>query len=167
MNRLLAGALAGTLGTYTMTVVAEKLFGKLPSEQQYPLPPREITQDVAERAAGRPIDDDALMTDATVSSHFLFGAAAGTLFTGLGLHRRWPLRSGMLYGLGVWTVSYLGWIPGLGILKPATRHPPERTALMVGTHLVWGLALGLASSRLLASDTLFAEGDRPDMPDRS
>jgi hypothetical protein len=52
-----------------------------------------------------------------------------------------PMK-GAAYGVAVWTGSYLGWIPTLGLLKPATRHPAERNALMLAAHLVWGAALG-------------------------
>ena len=47
-----------------------------------------------------------------------------------------------LYGLAVWAGSYLGLLPALGIMSPATDHPLRRTALMIAAHLVWGSALG-------------------------
>ena len=49
---------------------------------------------------------------------------------------------GIGFGLAVWGGSYLGWIPALGILRPANRHPPRRTSLMIASHMVWGGALG-------------------------
>jgi hypothetical protein len=50
--------------------------------------------------------------------------------------------TGVALGLGVWTASYLGVLPALGILRPATEHPARRTALMIAAHVVWGSALG-------------------------
>ena len=46
-----------------------------------------------------------------------------------------------MFGLGVWAASYLGWIPGLRILEPATQHPAHRTALMLMAHVIWGVSL--------------------------
>jgi putative membrane protein len=33
-------------------------------------------------------------------------------------------------------------LAALGILKPATEHPPRRNALMIAAHLIWGAVLG-------------------------
>ena len=44
---------------------------------------------------------------------------------------------GAAYGSAVWACSYLGWIPALGILKPASEHPPARNVLMISVHFVW------------------------------
>lgn len=73
-----------------------------------------------------------------------------------------PLSAGIGYGLAVWTASYLGWIPALGILPPATRHPPRRVALMVAAHVVWGATLGLFTDRLhRATGRILAERRMP------
>ena len=53
-----------------------------------------------------------------------------------------PPLAGACYGLAVWAGSYLGLLPALGVLKPATEHPVRRIALMIAAHLVWGAALG-------------------------
>jgi hypothetical protein len=55
--------------------------------------------------------------------------------------------AGTLYGLVVWGASYLGLVPALGLLSPATRHPRRRNALMIAAHLVWGAALGLLAAQ--------------------
>ena len=49
---------------------------------------------------------------------------------------------GVVYGLGVWAVSYKGWIPALGILPPPERDQPGRPVIMVAAHVVYGLVLG-------------------------
>jgi len=43
----------------------------------------------------------------------------------------------------VWSTSYLVLLPALRLLRPATKAPPRRNALMIAAHLVWGGALGL------------------------
>lgn len=167
MNRLLAGALAGVVGTYAMTLAKQCLFPRLPPSQRYPLPPREITQDVIERGAGREVADDELLLDATVASHFAYGAASGAVFSVLGLHERHPVRNGVAFGVAVWAVSYLGWLPAAGILTPATRHPPARNALMIAVHVVWGGVTGDAVARLLRSAELFDQAGADRLYDRA
>jgi uncharacterized membrane protein YagU involved in acid resistance len=56
--------------------------------------------------------------------------------------------NGVAYGLGVWTASYLGLLPALGLLAPATEHPARRNALMIAAHVVWGASLGITAKRL-------------------
>ena len=59
-----------------------------------------------------------------------------------------PALKGAAFGLGVWSVSYLGLMPALGVLNPATEHPGRRNALMIAAHLVWGSATGILFDRL-------------------
>ena len=61
--------------------------------------------------------------------------------------------------------SYLFWLPGMGILKPATLHPRRRNALMLGAHLVWGAATAVAMRELLAArEAMLAAGEDKDAP---
>jgi len=133
------GALAGLIATIPMTLVMTLLFRRLPAGQQYPLPPVLITGALADRT-GKPLAGSALGAAALVA-HFGYGAATGALYPRL-LPRGWPpVLTGPGYGVAVWSASYLGWIPALRILTPATRHPARRNALMLAAHLVWGAAL--------------------------
>jgi uncharacterized membrane protein YagU involved in acid resistance len=148
MRKLVRGAIAGAIATVPMTLVMIGLFRRLPPEQRYPLPPRLITEDVAERAGAQPVMHDAALTRATLAAHFGYGAATGALFPFVA-RLRYPLALvGPGYGLAVWAASYLGWIPALRILSPATRQPGERNALMLTAHVVWGAALAGASALL-------------------
>lgn len=165
MNRVLAGAIAGIAGTYAMTVAKDILFPRLPPTQRYPLPPREITQDVVERVSGPATDEQALLS-ATVASHFAFGAGCGVLFVLSGLHRKRPIRNGIGFGLGVWTASYLGWLPAAKILTPATRHPAGRNGLMIAVHLVWGAVTGHAADVLFRSGRIYGGGRTGRLHDR-
>jgi uncharacterized membrane protein YagU involved in acid resistance len=138
-----ASALAGAVATAPMTAAMEAMHRQLPTNEQYPLPPREIIDQMTPEAV-EPVDHKKL----AVAGHFAYGAAAGSLFAltedYLPGH---PAIKGALYGLGVWTGSYLGWLPAAGILKPATEHPANRNALMIAAHVVWGSALGLMLGR--------------------
>jgi len=67
--------------------------------------------------------------------------------------------TGAGYGVAVWALSYLGWIPALNVLKPATQHPPRRDLLMIAAHLVWGTALAAGTRELNRSaNDVFAAG---------
>ena len=147
-STLIAGALDGLIATVPMTAVMELLHDRLPAHERYPLPPAEI----AEQAAGRPVGGDALGQGegraAALALHFAVGAAAGALYGPLAHSLRPPpVLGGVAYGLAVWTTGYLGILPSLGVLSPATEHPPRRNALMIAAHVVWGAALGLLAER--------------------
>lgn len=158
MEALLIGAIAGVVGTFAMTAGSMLLFDRLPRRERYPLPPREITQVIVERASRVPVRQE-LAVPASLASHFAFGALCGIGLTALGLHRRRPVAHGIAYGVAVWAGSYLGWIPASGILTPAVQHPGRRTALMIAVHVIWGAATGAAAASLAASErTLDSRG---------
>jgi uncharacterized membrane protein YagU involved in acid resistance len=150
MNAVIKGALAGFIATIPMTLAMKVLHAQLPREERYPLPPRLIVESTAEKLE---VQDDLSEENEyalTVTSHFSYGSATGAIYgAGLALQGVEPsITNGVAYGLGVWTISYLGLLPGLGILTPATEHPARRNALMIAAHVVWGAALGAAARRL-------------------
>lgn len=156
VSDVLVGAIAGVAATAAMTVAAAAMHRHLPDGERYPLPPRELTQQIV--AAGRG-GSSAAMLPATLASHFGFGAAAGGLYGVLRpVLTPGPVCSGILYGLGVWTVSYLGWIPAARLLQPATVHPARRNALMIAAHVVWGATLGIVARSLQQSLAPFGDG---------
>lgn len=144
-SRMLIGGIAGVVGTLAMTAAMRRMHEKLPAKERYPLTPREIVDSVAEQAEV-PLGDEAAK-DVTTAAHFAYGAASGALL-GVANVMLGPV-SGGLAGIGVWLGSYMGWIPAAGILKPATRHPPRRNLLMLGAHVVWGVATARAMRELV------------------
>lgn len=138
MNRYIAGAIGGLLATVPMTIAMGKWHGKLPREEQYPLPPREITEDIAERLPVQKPRSDTSMTLLTLAAHFAFGAAAGALWGSVADKNPRPAAGGVVFGGVVWAASYLGWIPAARILRPATQHPARRNLLMLAVHCMWG-----------------------------
>jgi hypothetical protein len=136
-QKIMRGAAAGLLATVPMTAFMRAAWRLLPRREQYPLPPRLITRKVTDEK-----EPDRL-TVLTYVFHFLFGAATGSVYAAI--EDKVPLHSsakGILMGLAVWTGSYLGWIPLMGILPPATKHPLRRNLLMIVAHVIWGFALG-------------------------
>ena len=150
MNRILLGALAGLAATAPMTLAMKLMHEQLPREEQYPLPPRQVTEGVAEKAGVNEHLDEKGREAATWASHFAYGAACGALYgalSGEAMDER-PLLAGAGFGVAVWAASYLGWLPAAGILSPATEHPARRNALMIAAHLVWGATAAAALSGL-------------------
>ncbi len=136
-DRLVLGYAAGLAGTVPMTIAMDRLWRLLPERQRYPLPPREIMAGVVPGRVQEATSERG-MRGLTLAAHFAFGGAAGALLGALPIARRH--ETGAAYGVLIWTVSYMGWIPALRILKPASAHPVLRSLLMVSVHLIWGAA---------------------------
>jgi hypothetical protein len=146
---LVIGAIAGIVATTAMTIAAAALFRRLPSTERYPLPPREITDQVSLKVLGTRLQEPAALA-ATFIDHFAFGAVAGALYWAPFPSRDRSLASSVGYAFAVWSVSYFGWVPAFGLLRPAHEHPPRRSILMIAAHAVWGSVLW-ASGKLLAA----------------
>src|SRR5688572_7335554 len=111
------GALAGLVATVPMTMAMTRIHRRLPREQRYALPPRIITDRVTRRSS---LIANALPSDGArraLTAHFAFGALTGAVYgllteTSASTPR---LKSGVLYGLGIWTISDLGWVPAANL----------------------------------------------------
>ena len=159
-SRLLIGGIAGFVGTLAMTAAMRRLHRRLPAKERYPLTPREIVDSAAAKVKALPNE---AAKDITTAAHFAYGAAMGAAIGALNPDP--SKRTGAAAGVAVWLASYLGWIPAVGILEPATGHPRRRNALMIGVHLVWGAATAAAMRELrLARGTIFASGEDRDAP---
>ncbi|HXV98829.1 MAG TPA: DUF6789 family protein [Anaerolineae bacterium] len=148
-STLLNGALAGFVATVPMSAAMLTMHRLLPEHEQYPLPPHEITAELAEKADMEEHLDEPEHKLATTLSHFAYGAASGALYASIA--HRLPLApavGGALFGLALWTGSYLGWLPAVEILRPATEHPARRNALMIVAHIVWGTITGVVVDQL-------------------
>ena len=160
-SRLIAGGIAGIVGTMAMTAAMRRLHRRLPREERYPLTPREIVDSAAAQLDVPLADEPA--KDITIAAHFAYGAAMGALVAAMNPDPK--KRSGALAGAAVWLASYMGWIPAVGTLEPATRHPARRNALMIAVHLVWGVSTAAAIRELRAArETIFADGEDKDAP---
>lgn len=143
---VLNGALGGTLGTAGMSawMLAAGRFG-LMGEQ----PPDKIAGAALDAVGIHNPSEEAQDAVAAIL-HFGFGMGCGALF-GL-LHRRLPFRvpaalHGMLFACLIWATSYQGWVPGLGIMPPASEDRPDRPRVMLAVHLVYGAILGAVVAR--------------------
>jgi hypothetical protein len=64
---------------------------------------------------------------------------------------RSEIIAGSLFGGGVWAVSYFGLLPTLKLFPSAEDDSPQRQAVMIAGHIVYGTSLaageGLPRSR--------------------
>jgi uncharacterized membrane protein YagU involved in acid resistance len=153
MNKILFGALAGIVATIPMTLLMIEWHQRLPPAEKYPLPPREIVDELAEKAGVDEHLSETEKTNLSIIGHFAYGALNGAVYAPLVSLVQTPNPvNGVVYGLGIWTASYLGWLPALHILRSADEHPAQRNALMITAHIVWGGTLGFAAGQMMKAD---------------
>jgi uncharacterized membrane protein YagU involved in acid resistance len=160
-SRLILGGIAGFVGTMAMTAAMRRLHRRLPETERYPLTPREIVDSGSEQL-GVPVAGE-VARDVTTAAHFAYGAAMGAVIAAMNPDPK--KRTGAAAGAAVWLASYMGWIPAVGTLEPATKHPARRNLLMIGVHLVWGAATAAAMRELRAArETILKDGPDKDAP---
>jgi uncharacterized membrane protein YagU involved in acid resistance len=134
-----AGGIGGLVAAVPMTAFWAVAAGRLPKEEWRALPPRQIVRRLSRKTEAERFLDRDQEVALTWASHFGYAAATGALW-GL-LARRAPLDSvpgGVAFGLGIWAVSYLGWLPVAGLMPPVTRQSSGRNALMIAAHVIFG-----------------------------
>ncbi len=91
MNKYLAGALAGTLATIPMTLTMVALHRLIPKKERKPLPPKQITMEIAEDIGAKDLLDEEIEKD-TVSlvNHFAYGAATGAIYAAVAENINFP-----------------------------------------------------------------------------
>lgn len=86
----------------------------------------------------------------TRAMHWTYGTGWGGLYGLLrGSVRSRGLREGAVFGVAVWTVSYVQLVP-MGLYQPPWRYPPAEVALDLSYHLVYGVGV-VGGYRLLES----------------
>jgi hypothetical protein len=140
MNPLLRGAAAGAVATGAMSAVMLGLRKQL-GEQ----PPDAIVKSAADAVGASPTEEQADVL--AVAAHLGFGMTVGAAYALLPRVGS-PVARGVATALAVYAASYQGWVPGLGILPPASRDKPGRPRVMIAAHVVYGAALGAVEERL-------------------
>lgn len=136
-TRGLEGAAAGVVGTLTMSslMALARTTGILGEP-----PPMKLTRRLA-RYVGLPEPEGAELVAASALAHLGFGALTGILFGALPLRQRRAPLAGAAFGLGVWALSYAGWIPRLALMRPPSRDRPGRPTAMAAAHVVYGMTM--------------------------
>jgi uncharacterized membrane protein YagU involved in acid resistance len=140
-----------------MSVFMEAWKRVVPQERSREIPPREVTRGITAKAGLWPRVGEPGRQAMTWTSHFGYGTTMSMVYAATASRLPLPAAaSGALFGLGVWAGSYAAWLPGLGILPPPQDKPRERIAMVVASHLVWGVTLGMVYRAL-------ANGRRADL----
>lgn len=150
MNFLLRGFWSGTIATSFMSLWMFRVFELLPHQQKKPLPPAQLTAEIT---------SPFLKTgsELTLVSHFGYGVLCGTFYSAWQARRKnKTARSssasaafeGSVFGLAIWGLSYLGWIPALRLSPSATHLSASRNSMMILGHLIWGASLGMTEDSL-------------------
>lgn len=146
MNAIVRGALAGTVATGFMSIamVAGRAAGLLGEP-----PPKHITERVEQEAGVRHKLSYSAFQSSWMLAHLGYGAAGGVLFS---LGRRLLPSSdgaaGLTFGGLVWSVSYLGLMPGLKLYPWPGEDSTTRQGVMIAAHGVYGVALALIDRQL-------------------
>lgn len=154
------GAMLGAAATVPMTAFMLAAYRWLPGQQQEAgFPPKQLTDEMLERGREELNErstfdiqlNDGQKLSAALTSHFAYGASMGSLYSSVS--GRWPLNKmpgflkGGMFGAGVWAASYLGWVPGMKLSPSATKEPPQRNAMMIAAHVIWGTTLGILDEK--------------------
>jgi uncharacterized membrane protein YagU involved in acid resistance len=143
-----SGATAGLIATVPMTAFMLIAHRRLPWHERYPLPPARIMRELERKIGIWPFVTEETHTAATYVSHFGYGSAAGAVYGPIGTAvRATAWQKGALWGLIVWFGSYMGLLPALNILRPATQHPWRRNVLMIVAHFIYGISLAWLTER--------------------
>lgn len=145
--RTAGGVLGGAIATAFMSgVMALGAKAHLLGEP----PPRKLVRRTLRRLGARPSHQTTNV--AAWISHFAFGGGMGALYALLPRSEhatyKQSLARGALFGLGVWTTSYVGWAPALALMPRPSEDRPGRPTTMILAHLVYGAVLGAAYSAM-------------------
>ncbi len=145
-RRMLHGALAGVIGTIVMTI-------PIPASQRLHLlhtpPPVEISANVARRTWLLPDRSHRAFPIVWIGAHLGYGATCGIVYR---LVRRFLPHSrplaGLMFGFGVWAVSYLGVVPALRLYPWPTDDSRPRQIVMFVAHGIFGVTIATSISFL-------------------
>jgi hypothetical protein len=153
------GIAAGLVGTAAMTAwqeISARLMRSEGSESRSSQPPEDpweqasapaqVGRRILEGVFEKPVPAERIPLLTNVM-HWVYGSGWGAVY-GLiaGSVDRVPaLRSGLLFGTGVWAMSYVQLVP-MGIYEPPWSYSPSQLALDLSYHLAYGTGVGVGYS---------------------
>ena len=112
-----------------------------PDPWEHASAPAKVGRKILEDAFGYEVPPEKIGLLTSVM-HWGYGTSWGALY-GL-IQRAAPgpaVRSGTLFGAGVWAMSYLTLVP-MGIYEPPWKYQPQELALDLSYHLAYGAGVG-------------------------
>jgi hypothetical protein len=118
---------------------------------RFRLPPQVIVDAaVPESRHGGPALAEEHRQFLAVTSHVGFGLGNGIVLAivhrAIGFRR--PIALGVAYGVGLYTVSYAGVVPAVGVLPAPHRDNRGRQLALAAAHVAYGAAAGQVLLRL-------------------
>ncbi len=142
------GAVGGVVGAALMLPVFE---GAKRAGLVVEAPPERVVERAADEVAGseaRGATDEGAWAALVAGNHLLYGAAAGAVYGTLQEELKLPANvAGVGYGLALWAVGYLGWMPAVGAWARPWRQGAGAALVPLAAHVVYGLALGTVEGR--------------------
>lgn len=147
---MLAGAVAGLIGSFAMTRFHVALSGRGLTGAEEPQSNKPVdgqddaamkTADVvAQSTAGRPLSQTEKKEVGGPAAHYAFGAAAGAVYGALReLFPRSSFARGGPYGAAVWVAADQLALPLIGLSPwPLKTYPPSTNLQHLMSHLVFG-----------------------------
>lgn len=163
MKSLQVGLWSGVMATGPMTAALFYLNRTLDSEEQKPLPPAMLSNDFLEVLGLADKMTPAQRENFTMVSHFGYGAACGAIYSLLtSKYKSSPITKGTVFGLAVWSASYLGWMPPLNLRTSAPNMSKGRNAMMFLAHIAWGASLGFFENQMRQRQDQMLDGKDAD-----
>lgn len=146
LQKLLKGAVAGTTGAFAMSVALRDAFPMLlPTDLKTEFLPKKVIEGLEARTFGRGSFSGEQKMYIAEAAHYIYGASVGVLYSIVRarLDRCPPVALGTVYGVGIWAISYEGWLPAAGILEATTEQPRRQWVVPIVAHVVYGITTAL------------------------
>lgn len=143
-KRLALGAVAGLAGTLAIQILL-KTRQKYSPESMPPIreEPGHFMLRKAKRALPKKVRHRVPEKAEEIGSKMLgagYGMTFGALYAAARPKTKCAVLEGTLLGIAAWTVGYLGWLPGAGLMRPIWKQRLTQAAIPVAEHAVFGLA---------------------------
>jgi uncharacterized membrane protein YagU involved in acid resistance len=161
MNFLFRGFWSSIMATSSMTMSLFHLQHFLPSSEQKPLPPAQLTESMKRKAGLMIPQSTEFQQEATLFSHYGYGALCGTAYAvAAPFIPGSTLKKGAIFGASVWAASYFGLIPGIEANPRGKNMSLSRNSMMFLAHIVWGTSLSYAEEQLRTKGPQLLDGRR-------
>lgn len=154
LGAVAVGLAAGAVGTATMTgyqTLASKLRGSGdgdagPTSWDEAPAPAQVGKRIVTGVFHKDVSPKRIQTMTNVM-HWVYGTSWGAIFGLLqGTVKQRVAPSGLGFGAGVWTMSYVQLVP-MDIYKPPWSYPATELAVDLSYHLVYGLGVAWPTTR--------------------